>query len=231
MLTLRRLLNATLPAKVMLQIDLVRDRLWDFWHQVQTAGDVELLSLTVVGLNRPHGVLYQATSPGLAKKHLMQLDVDYQQYTFIDLGSGKGRVLLIASGFPFKAVIGVEFADELHRIATENIHTYRRSTVRCRSIECVKEDAANFQYPPTPLVLYFHNPFGDPVMSSVVDNIQRSLDERPRDVRIICSGPMTRTDIVERLHGIQVVSRQSDEAFVVTYRIDHPQSLIKGFSS
>jgi tRNA G46 methylase TrmB len=33
----------------------------------------------------------------------------YSQYTFIDVGSGKGRVLFVAAEYPFRKVIGVEF--------------------------------------------------------------------------------------------------------------------------
>ncbi len=47
-----------------------------------------------------------------------------QDFTFIDLGSGKGRVLLMASEYPFQKIIGVEFMPELHRAAQKNIAGY-----------------------------------------------------------------------------------------------------------
>jgi hypothetical protein len=39
---------------------------------------------------------------------------DYAQYTFVDVGSGKGRMLFVAAEYRFRKVIGVEFATDLH---------------------------------------------------------------------------------------------------------------------
>ncbi len=43
----------------------------------------------------------------------------------IDIGSGKGRVLLIASEFGFKKAIGVEISKVLHDISEKNIKIYK----------------------------------------------------------------------------------------------------------
>ena len=41
---------------------------------------------------------------------------------FIDLGSGKGRMVLAAAArYPFKRVIGVELAEQLHEVARANV--------------------------------------------------------------------------------------------------------------
>lgn len=152
---IKKLLQAVLPTRVLLRIRLARGWWWDWWHGVQTTGDVELSLLRIDSSNRSHGIKYQPTSPKAAKAIISHLELDYPQYTFIDFGSGKGRVLLIASGFPFKAVIGVEFAEELHRVATENVRKYRRATVQCSKIECLLKDAIDFVLPITPLVLFF----------------------------------------------------------------------------
>ena len=79
-------------------------------------------------------MLYQPTSPKIATAILSRLELDYPQYTFIDFGSGKGRVLLIASGFPFKAVIGVEFAEELHRVASRERASKYTVEPRCGAV-------------------------------------------------------------------------------------------------
>jgi hypothetical protein len=67
---------------------------------------------------------YFATEPWLFEQLMQALPIDFTQFTFIDLGSGKGRVLLMASAYPFKRIIGVEFMPELHRVAQENIRKY-----------------------------------------------------------------------------------------------------------
>src|SRR5262249_4307643 len=64
---------------------------------------------------------YEGTPIIALRKIIRRLKVALPQFTFIDLGSGKGRVLLIASHFPFRSVIGVEFAKNLHDIAISNV--------------------------------------------------------------------------------------------------------------
>jgi hypothetical protein len=50
---------------------------------------------------------------------------DVSGYTFIDMGSGKGRMLLLAAEPPFRRIIGVEFASDLDALARSNVKTYR----------------------------------------------------------------------------------------------------------
>ena len=89
---------------------------------------------------------------------MQSLPIDYTQFTFIDLGSGKGRTLLIASDYPFRRIIGVELLGELHRIAQENIRTYQSPTRKCFALEIIRGDAREFTFPAEPSVIYLFNP-------------------------------------------------------------------------
>src|SRR6202165_2780171 len=88
---------------------------------------------------------------------MARLPIEFDQFTFIDLGSGKGRTLLMASEYPFMRIVGVELIAELHQAAEENIRAYRSATQQCRQIEAVCADASEFVFPETPLVLYLFN--------------------------------------------------------------------------
>lgn len=211
-----KLVIGVLPVGVISTLRSAKARLWDWWHRVQTTGDIELKHLRIVGPNEPRGVLYQPTSSKAAKALLSRLELDYPEYTFIDFGSGKGRVVLIASEFPFKAVIGVEFAEELHRIAQRNVRKYRRATVRCSTVRCLLMDAADFVFPTTSLVLFCFNPFDRSLMSVVMKKLQRSLTECPRDAWIICRGQWTATDVIEQLSSIRLLWQDTDAAI---YRV------------
>src|SRR5262249_1769176 len=104
---------------------------------------------------------------------MADLPIHFDDYTFIDLGSGKGATLLYASEYPFRRIVGVEFARELHDIARRNIVAYKSSTQRCRVIEAIHADAAEFQFPSGPLVIFANNPFGPAVWSRVFENLAR----------------------------------------------------------
>ena len=104
-----------------------RCRVFDWRYKVRTCGVVSLDRLTIESDNARHGVFYHPTHSKFLFEVLGALDIDYERYRFIDLGSGKGRVLLVASEFPFREVLGVEFARELHEIACQNLRRLQES--------------------------------------------------------------------------------------------------------
>ncbi len=165
-----------------------RCRLFDWRHGVSTCGTVNLTDVTLVGSNTGHG-RYYPSHPKFLSEVLGSLNVDHSSHTFVDLGSGKGRVLLVASEFPFSEIIGVEFATELHEIASRNIGQYKSKTQRCKNVKSLNLDAAEFDFPLTPLVLYMFNPFGPAVLVPVLQRLQRSLDSHPRDVTLLYETP------------------------------------------
>lgn len=188
------------------RISEVRWYLWDMWHNVETRGLVDIESLSIVGDNRTHAVQYEPS--GSVHSILRDLYIDFRKYGFIDFGSGKGRVLLQASGFPFESVQGVEFSVELHMIAESNIQRYRRSKIRCGAVRSILADATEFDLPTIPLVLYFFNPFVGPVLASVIDNVRQSIVAHPREIIIICAGKWMSTAALDRVPNIQVIWRR-----------------------
>src|SRR5258708_16896570 len=68
---------------------------------------------------------YQPTEPALFHEMMASLPIDFDGFTFIHLGSGKGRTLLMPAHYPFLRIVGVELIAELHRAAEENIRKYQ----------------------------------------------------------------------------------------------------------
>jgi len=177
---------------------------YDWEHSVNTTrSNVRVGTQFLTGLiGRP----YFATEPWLFEQIMQAVALGIQQsviriqssassegttgcaglkdFTFIDLGSGKGRVLLMAADYPFKRIIGVEFMPELHRAAQENIAGYSSDRQRCRLIESVCMDARDFQFPPEPLVAYLFNPFSEATFVAVLENLRQSVEQSPRPVYI-----------------------------------------------
>ena len=90
---------------------------------------------------------YWATPDRLDEYLLEALALDFREYTFVDYGSRKGRVLLVASSFPFREIIDVEFNPELHKVAEENVKTYYSKRQRCKKILPLCIDALESQLP------------------------------------------------------------------------------------
>ncbi len=94
-----------------------------------------------------------------------------EAYTFIDVGSGKGRAVLLASELPFRKAIGVELNDELAGIAQQNVTRWNRIRKPKTKIRVVQEDAMKFQWPRTPLLVYLYNPFACSLIEQMAENI------------------------------------------------------------
>jgi SAM-dependent methyltransferase len=155
---------------------------YDLEHAVDTTrSNVDAGTQFFTGITaRP----YFATEPWLFDQMMQAISVHFSQFTFIDLGSGKGRVLLMASDYPFKRIIGVEFIPELHRAAEENIARYASQRQQCRQIETLCMDARDFQFPPGPLVVYLFNPFSESTFARVLENLRQSIEQAPQPVYI-----------------------------------------------
>lgn len=102
---------------------------------------------------------------------LADLPIVPRGFTFVDLGSGKGRALFFAARSGFGRVIGVEFSERLHRIAERNREAFARADGSATAVELVCGDATVFDLPVGPLVVFLNNPFRGPVMSAVVSRI------------------------------------------------------------
>jgi len=166
----------------------IRDELFEFWNGIDTAGQQRVHNLTLQGSHGPDATAYSPVTPRNFRHALAALKIDYSHYCFIDVGSGKGRAVLLASRYPFKKVIGIEFAKELHEAALKNLRTWRWKR-KCGSVELLWADALEFEFPAEPCLLFIHNPFGPSILSGVLENAQRSIENRPRDLIVVYYQP------------------------------------------
>ncbi len=125
-------------------------------------------------------------------RHLAK--VDLSSFTFIDLGSGKGRALLLASMYPFAQITGVEVQPELHAIACDNIERFCEAGQQCRKIESVCADAREYEFPLSNIVLYLFNPFPDYVLREVLNKLVASSRRAPRRIFVLYNAPFEKQE-------------------------------------
>jgi len=166
------------------------DHNFDLRFGTDTSAVVELNQLEIESENREHGVRYSPTYEKRFREIVNTMPIKHEEFVFIDFGSGKGKALLLASDFPFKRIVGVEFSPDLHRIAEHNFRIYRSPTQRCMRLESVCIDASLFILPDEPCVLYFNNPFDQHVMACTLQNIEASMSRHPRPMFIIYVNPL-----------------------------------------
>lgn len=201
----------------------VMERRFDHKHGVDTDHIFHLDQMNVIG-NAEFSHRYQATRAGALCPMMRHLPLTYENFIFVDLGSGMGRALLMASDYPFKKIIGVEFSPELHHTAQQNIRNYKSDVQSCWNIESVCMDALEYQWPLENIVLYMYNPFRRPIMDQVLERLRLSLIASSRDIWIIYNHPSC--DLAEFTAYLEMTyaGEQSGERFMIYHRTTDEKS-------
>ena len=191
--TYRRIIRAVRSRKTVRR-QREADRAFDADRRVDTADWVLAPDLVTASSNRGFAVRYEPSNVEDFERLMAKLDVDHSEFVFVDYGSGKGKVLLLAAAYPFKRIVGVEFSPPLVQVARENIAQLGSDAAR---VELVLKDATEFEPPPEPLVLYFFNPFGLAVLLPVLARVRASLDLHARPAYIVVTGPPEVAEAIE----------------------------------
>ena len=136
-----------------------------------------------------HAGVYAGSQPSVIRAALDALP-PLRAATFIDLGCGKGRPLLVAAERPFREVVGVDLSSELADIARANAAIMEARTPGRAPIRVVVGDAASHPLPSGDVVLFLYNPFGAPIVAEVLAVVERALEVERRAIYIISCNPV-----------------------------------------
>jgi SAM-dependent methyltransferase len=189
---------------------------FDRRYGVDTVSKVAASELGASGDSARHAQGYQATSVEAFLAILGSIAVQHERFTFVDIGCGKGRTLLLASHFPFRHIIGVEFSPQLVATAQRNVGVYRDPQQKCRSLEVVCADAAQYRLPEGDLLLYMYNPFDAPVMERFLENVRRAGMGRDAEIRIAYVNPVLKP----MLDGSPFLRAVPNTGGVALYRVE-----------
>jgi SAM-dependent methyltransferase len=127
---------------------------------------------------------YEPSDPSDVDAVIAALDLDVSRLTFVDLGSGKGRAVLVAARRPFVRAVGIEHSGTLHAAALRNLEAVTsRGPLAC-PVHFFCGDAASHPLPDGPLLVYLYNPFGPEVVAKVLARLHG------REVRIAYVNPL-----------------------------------------
>ena len=111
------------------------------------------------------------------------------QATFLDIGSGKARVVMLAAMRSFREVVGVELSPVLHEVAERNVTRVRAAGALVSPVRLVRADATELEVPRGPLVIYLYHPFPDPIAERVLARVRAAVEASPRPVAILYGHP------------------------------------------
>jgi SAM-dependent methyltransferase len=196
----------------------VEELLFDLVHRTDTAGIVPLDGAPIASIHRKDGEQYQPANPWAIRAafaELKTLGLALEQATLVDLGSGKGRVLLLALAAGFARVVGVEFNPALCRIGAENLRKWSARHPNLGQHDTLCTDAADFDLPSDIDVLFLFNPFQAAVMAKVAQKVEATLNARPRPLFVVYLNPV-HAGIFQAI-GFTAL-RQQDHEFVILRR-------------
>ena len=162
---------------------------FDRLHGTETATPVSPVRMIAPGRNYLAAEGYMPTRPSLIREMIAKLPIRYEDFTFVDIGCGKGLVLMIASEHPFQRAIGIEWAKDIYEHAVHNITAYRQVAAPKSPIEVSWMDAADYTFASGNIVIFMFNPFGPSVIHRVLDNLSR----QPREIWLIYYNPVRST--------------------------------------
>lgn len=175
---------------IKLYIELV-DRWFDLRHGVETCRWLRLEDMNIRGDSKLHGTRYEPARVVILRKLFRHLSTTIPVGSAaVDLGSGKGRVLLIASEFGFRGARGIEIAPELCDAARKNCSAYKNATGTATEFRIVESDVATYVVEADEVLFIIINAFDKIILDKVLDNMERSLADHPRTITICLHNPV-----------------------------------------
>jgi SAM-dependent methyltransferase len=165
---------------------------FDLAHGVETGGLIPAGELITGHPNDEHVTAYYGVAPSILRT-LVTLWREtapphpIDRYTFIDIGAGKGRAILVASELPFRQVIGNELNPAMADIAQRNLdhwidthaHSYDPTAPPHAPIRLVEQDVLDFDFPKSPCLCFLFHPFEAPLMKKFLRRLERQFAKRP----------------------------------------------------
>lgn len=167
----------------------ISNKRFDMRHGVETHTMVEVADLNVDASETSESNRFQSIHEDLFEKAFRHLHIDHSEFFFVDFGSGKGKALLLASRYPFKRIIGVEFSAELCQTCRRNLDFFTSPDQKSKAFEVSHVNAGHYEPLLEPSVFFFYNPFRGALMQNVLEHIASSLRVHPRPAWIIYCNP------------------------------------------
>jgi SAM-dependent methyltransferase len=176
---------------------------FDLHNGTDTGGYYSSADLHGKTLSSFYTTAYYGIAPSALASALSDLNINYSEFTFADVGCGKGRAIVVAAQFPFHSLWGVELSPELCEIARANL-ALRPEWANRSSI--IHEDAASVTYPEGPLLVFMFHPFLAPVLRRVLANLETQLRKSPRTTYVLYARNPRYTEVLERFPFLQEIS-------------------------
>jgi SAM-dependent methyltransferase len=169
---------------------------FDAAHGVDTGGLIPAGELVTGHAHDAHVTAYYAVAPSILRG-LVELWLETEpkhavgRYSFVDVGAGKGRAMLVASELGFRQVIGIELNPGMADIAERNLerwvagHAGDETASAIAPVRVVEQDALEFEFPAGPAVAFLFHPFEAPLMKKLLRRWETQFADRAGELDVL----------------------------------------------
>jgi SAM-dependent methyltransferase len=153
-----------------------------------TFAPVELKNLTIVDGDVKKASRYEAVSFYMLEHLFTAFRKLSGNTSIVDLGCGKGRVMMVAAHFGFKRMTGIDFAKEVCEEARMNM-VQKEKRFPDITWKVINENVENYNITPDDSVFFMFNPFDQSVLKNFLRKLDISCDEFPRAIYFLYASP------------------------------------------
>ncbi len=165
-------------------VSVAEDLLFDFRYKFDTAKVLEVKDLDISSEDKQHSVRYKPTRVRYFRK-LMQAVALPKSATFVDVGCGKGRILMLAAKYGFQRTIGLELSPQLCKVAESNLETYCNHHPEVKKPSVICTNVLEHQLTDDETIFFLFWPFDREVTVLFLDLLKQSLLRNPRELWLI----------------------------------------------
>ena len=158
-------------------------------YRINTVKPEKLNKLTIRKGDRSKSSPYEAVSYYLLEKLLTAFRKFSDNTSIVDLGCGKGRVMVVAAHFGFTSIIGIDFAKELCEEAKANMEKVQNKFPDLKW-KVICNDALNYAIQPNDCVFFMFNPFSKDILEEFIKKTEQSFITSPRNIYFLYASPL-----------------------------------------
>jgi len=172
----------------------------------RTFAPVKLRHLTIINADIAKSSPYEAVSYFMLEKLVTAFRRLSFDTSIVDLGCGKGRVMVVAAYFGFSQITGIDFAEELCEEATSNMKKVQ-SAIPGINWKVIHANVLDYAIQSGDSVFFMFNPFVEETLDLFLDRLDASCKLYPRKTYFIYANPLHASILENR--GYKIIFRQA----------------------
>ena len=170
-------------------------------YGIKTFVRARLADLSIGNADLTKSSPYEAVNYFMLERLLAEFRKISSSAFIVDLGCGKGRVMVVAAHFGFTHITGIDFAKELCEEASRNMEK-TQSAIPGISWKVIHANVLDYTILPEDFVFFMFNPFVEETLDSFLSKLEESCRLFPRKTYFLYASPQHVTALEDRGYNI-----------------------------